>query len=317
MVASGTRNARAISAVVSPPTARSVSATCDGRVSAGMAAQQQQRRASRPPPGAGSAARRLGRDARPPARRRAASLRQISISRRDGHRDQPAPRVGRQPPTGHCGAAASSASCTASSAARRSRRAGARARRGPAAPARAAGPRPGRSFAGRRVVHDRPHLDRGRTALDLRDLGGDLDRALPARARRPGRSRPACSLASANGPSVVTKPESVSRTTVLVLSSASASAATNSPASASARVEHLVGLQPGRLDLLGHRGELLPGAAVLVDEDQVLHGVLPVVDPPPLGGFTGRSKPIRWFSTGGDCAALRRRLRCGPAGRPA
>ncbi|GIU90476.1 MAG: hypothetical protein KatS3mg010_1575 [Acidimicrobiia bacterium] len=43
MVASGTRNARAISAVVSPPTARSVSATCDGGVSAGVAAQEEQR----------------------------------------------------------------------------------------------------------------------------------------------------------------------------------------------------------------------------------------------------------------------------------
>src|SRR5215218_3338110 len=35
MVVSGTRNARAISAVVSPPTARKVSATCDGGDSAG------------------------------------------------------------------------------------------------------------------------------------------------------------------------------------------------------------------------------------------------------------------------------------------
>jgi hypothetical protein len=35
MVASGTRNALAISAVVRPPTARSVSAIADGRVSAG------------------------------------------------------------------------------------------------------------------------------------------------------------------------------------------------------------------------------------------------------------------------------------------
>ena len=37
IVASGTRNARAISAVVSPPTARSVSATCDAGVRAGWA----------------------------------------------------------------------------------------------------------------------------------------------------------------------------------------------------------------------------------------------------------------------------------------
>ena len=42
MVASGTRYARAISAVVSPPTARRVSAICAAAVSCGMAAQEQQ-----------------------------------------------------------------------------------------------------------------------------------------------------------------------------------------------------------------------------------------------------------------------------------
>jgi hypothetical protein len=35
VVDSGTRNARAISAVLSPPTARSVSASCDGADNAG------------------------------------------------------------------------------------------------------------------------------------------------------------------------------------------------------------------------------------------------------------------------------------------
>ena len=44
IVASGTRNALAISAVVSPPTARNVSAMADGRVSAGW--QHMKRRTS-------------------------------------------------------------------------------------------------------------------------------------------------------------------------------------------------------------------------------------------------------------------------------
>ena len=42
IVASGTRNALAISAVVRPPTARSVSAIADGRRQRGMAAHEQQ-----------------------------------------------------------------------------------------------------------------------------------------------------------------------------------------------------------------------------------------------------------------------------------
>ena len=48
IVASGTRNALAISAVVRPPTARSVSAIADGRVSAAMTAHEEQDRACRP-----------------------------------------------------------------------------------------------------------------------------------------------------------------------------------------------------------------------------------------------------------------------------
>src|SRR6266516_4284784 len=71
-VASGTRNARAISAVVSPPTARSVKATWEGGVSDGW---QHSSSGVRVPPAGGLVAPQLG----PPA---------------GGHGDQPARRVG-------------------------------------------------------------------------------------------------------------------------------------------------------------------------------------------------------------------------------
>ncbi len=89
IVASGTRNARAISAVVRPPTARSVSATCDAGESAGW----QQRNSSvervvlldrRLVAGAGATpARRTWAAAVSSRRRRACSLRSSSVSRRD------------------------------------------------------------------------------------------------------------------------------------------------------------------------------------------------------------------------------------------
>ena len=100
IVASGTRNARAISAVVRPPTARSVSASCDGARQRRMAAQRQQRervvllrrRAARRAP-----ARAPRRAARAPRPRLAAPARVVAAelvgqaARRD--RDQPAARV--------------------------------------------------------------------------------------------------------------------------------------------------------------------------------------------------------------------------------
>ena len=95
IVASGTRNARGDLAVVRPPTARRVSAICDGGGERGVAAQEQQRQrvvlVGRRLAPAGTA------PAAPPRvssrRRRACSLRSSSVSRRDGDGDQPAARV--------------------------------------------------------------------------------------------------------------------------------------------------------------------------------------------------------------------------------
>jgi hypothetical protein len=114
MVASGTRNARAIWAVVSPPTARSVSATCDGAVSAGWQHRNnkvnESSLASTAEPGGGSNAAALAS-----RRRRALSLRHWSASRRAA--------TVISHPRGLCGMprfaqvtlASSKASCTASS----------------------------------------------------------------------------------------------------------------------------------------------------------------------------------------------------------
>ena len=123
MVASGTRNARAISPVVRPPTARSVSATCDGAArasggSTGTAARASRRRRRRPASAAGTrrgmriASQRVLAVAGGPARcaaGRSAAARRPGSARRAG---RPARRR-----RGHCMAAASSASWTASSAA--------------------------------------------------------------------------------------------------------------------------------------------------------------------------------------------------------
>jgi hypothetical protein len=54
IVASGTRNALAISAVVRPPTARNVSAMAEGRVSAGWQHMKRRTSASSPCAGASS-----------------------------------------------------------------------------------------------------------------------------------------------------------------------------------------------------------------------------------------------------------------------
>ena len=122
MVASGTRNAAAICAVVSPPTARRVSAIWLGADSAGW--QQPNSRASessRPVPGPASAAG-LSSSACGVAtatwssrRRRDCSLRAWSSSRREATViSQPRGLAG-CPSAGHCSAAASSASWVASS----------------------------------------------------------------------------------------------------------------------------------------------------------------------------------------------------------
>ena len=190
IVASGTRNALAISAVVRPPTARSVSAIADGGVSAGW--QHMKSRIERVV---------LIRAARPRRRRRRGRLLGPAASRRDrlsrrrraslaahviGHApDGDVDRASRadcraRPPRGHCVAAAISASCTASSAAAKSPippHDGAEHLRRQLAQqvldavgARAV-PRP--SHVRRRRAHHLPHLDRH----------------VERRAARPGRGR--------------------------------------------------------------------------------------------------------------------------------
>ena len=143
IVASGTRNALAISAVVRPPTARRVSASCDGADSDGW----QHRNSSV----SVSSSVRLTRSLRPSdphrasrsvssRRRRALSLRHSSTSRRDATVTSQARGLSGKP------RAATAARRRAAPPGRRPRRrrtarSGGRARRGPAARARAAGPR--------------------------------------------------------------------------------------------------------------------------------------------------------------------------------
>ncbi len=113
-VLSGTRNARAISAVVSPPTARRVSATCETRVSDGW--QQSSSKVSvSSTAGTGSGSGGASRAAVSSRRRRADSLRHSSARRRDATVISHPVGLSGTPSVGHCTAAASSASCTASS----------------------------------------------------------------------------------------------------------------------------------------------------------------------------------------------------------
>ncbi len=113
IVASGTSNARAISAVLSPPTARRVSASCEGTDSAGWQQRNRSGSVSSPPVGAGGG----GSSARTASSRRwrACSLRNSSTSRREATVTNQARGSSGRPSRFHCCAAASSASCTASS----------------------------------------------------------------------------------------------------------------------------------------------------------------------------------------------------------
>ena len=104
MVASGTRNARAISAVVRPPTARSVSAVADAAVSVGWQHRKSSTSVSSVPgtsSGGVSAAIALSRS------RRAWSLRIWSISRREATVISQPRGLSGTPSAGHCTAAAS------------------------------------------------------------------------------------------------------------------------------------------------------------------------------------------------------------------
>ena len=121
IVASGTRNAAAISRVVRPPTARRVSGIADAGVSDGMAAHEHEdqrvvrRRRRRP-------AASIDHDAARSSRRRRASSRAVLARscRRDATRMSQASGLSGCPSAGQVVAAASRASCTASSASAKS-----------------------------------------------------------------------------------------------------------------------------------------------------------------------------------------------------
>src|SRR5580692_2526276 len=126
IVASGTRNALAISAVVSPPTARSVSAIAEDKVNAGWQHMKRRTSVSSSSDGAStvvvaSCARDASTATSSSRRRRADSLRIWSVIRRKATCVSQARGLSGSPSSGHCVAAASNASCTASSAAAKSR----------------------------------------------------------------------------------------------------------------------------------------------------------------------------------------------------
>ena len=111
-VASGISNARAISAVVRPPTARRVSATCDPVLWAGWAQSSSKvSESSTAEAGAGSGSYCTASS----RRRRAVSLRSSSIRRREATVISHPRGLTGTPPAGHCWAATSNASWTASS----------------------------------------------------------------------------------------------------------------------------------------------------------------------------------------------------------
>ena len=190
IVASGTRNARAISAVLSPPTARSVSAICDAGDSAGW-----QHRNSRISVSSASAGGLVGGRGAPLLRQHPPGHRVLpppagllaaqqvgQPAGRDG--DQPAARVVRYAVARPTVRRPRSAPPAPRPRRCRNARSGVPARRGPAAPARAAGPRrvsaapvsrPGPRC--RRAPAARPRTRRGRRGRPGR-----------RRSRWPGRS---------------------------------------------------------------------------------------------------------------------------------
>ena len=195
IVASGTRKARAISAVVRPPTARRVSASCDGGESAGW----QHRNSS-----VSVSSCRAARSRRRSARRGVVAARSSSSRRRRAlvaaqlvgqpprrHRDQPRRRVVGSSLGRPLHRRGEQRLLHRVLARRRSGRSGARARRGPAAPARAAGPRRGRGAVTRRPAAS---CISGRTSTwpnaGERHPGRDLERPLQALDSRRCRSCP-------------------------------------------------------------------------------------------------------------------------------
>src|SRR4051812_30163894 len=121
-VASGTRNARAISSVVRPPTSRRVSATRASRPSTGWQEMNTSRRTSSSTTSS-SAAAQSGSSASVSSRPSSAVLRcsvalrrKVSIARCFAVAMSQAPGRSGTPVAGHCSSAATSASCASSSA---------------------------------------------------------------------------------------------------------------------------------------------------------------------------------------------------------
>ena len=130
IVGSGTRNARAISSVVSPPSSRSVSATRASRGQHGMAGDEHQaqqvvadggRPARRRDRGRGRCVPDVGLVAqlRPACAREFARRRNWSMARRFAVAMSQAPGLSGMPVSGHFSSAMTSASCARSSAIRR------------------------------------------------------------------------------------------------------------------------------------------------------------------------------------------------------
>src|SRR5690606_38675159 len=201
IVSSGTVHAAAISAVVSPPTARNVSATDEAGVSDGWQHMNsrisESSRCSSAADSAGATARAVTgvwSTASASRRRRACSLRSWSCMRRLATWKSQPPGLDGTPSRGHCVAAATSASCTASSAAAKSP-----LRRTTAPMTCGARSRSSRSAAGSREIVSTPYT----TAAAAVCQGSVLDRR-----RAHGLSR----LSRATGLAISGRPRAVSHT---------------------------------------------------------------------------------------------------------
>ena len=232
---SATRNARAISAVVRPPSDRSVSATRAGGASAGWQhVKISRRRSSRiidasSSSGCSCSCRRTSsasRSARPAAAR---SRRSRSIALRCAVVVIQAAGLAGTPPAGHAAAAAANASCTASSAMPKSP-----SRRTSVARTAPRSSRKTRSTAAAVAVTTRPCPHTGRTSTDPYSALG-MRAAHDMATSRSGasiRKKPArYSFVSAKGPSVTSVAPPRTRTVVAASVPARPSLATSRPAS--------------------------------------------------------------------------------------
>ena len=224
IVGSGTRNARAISAVVSPPNNRSVSASCASGASAGW--QQVKIRRSRSSRTSCSSRRSVLEQLHRGfltliARGFAPQVVERAIARGG---DDPAGRRGRHACCGQRASAVVKASCTASSASAMSPRKRDQDGNGTAVLARGRSVRSPRSVD---ALEERPHFDRrAGGARQLAPQSSAASRSAALRIVMP----PICSLLSMNGPSVVTTSPSWWRSTVAELAGCSPPLKIHTPA---------------------------------------------------------------------------------------